>query len=433
LKRVLAGVLAVGVLVFASVGLGAASFSDPPGDDNAAPDVTSVTLSESADGMLTIAVAVQNYQALPENSWFNLWFDLDSDPGTGDAGDEALVRYLSSGAIEFYLWDGAMLVEQSSAQMTARYEAGLLTVAVPKTALGSVSAFGILAVSARGQDLGDSELIATDYAPDLNRSPWVGPALAAFPDPTGDQDAAPDVTTVGVSDAKDGWISFAISTPNYVTLPGESVLVLSIDRDNRASTGDDGAEILISDLGGELLFERWDAEAREWKTDAAATTRVRMQNSDGVVTIRVHRSELDDAPRFGFSVATADLDIAEEAVLAIDFAPDGVAFWRYTLVNQAVRLIAGKAFGTPASPHVGRAFTINLPVRRSDTSRGITSGRVTCNVTVGGKRVRATGKVGGGRGQCTLVVPAKASVVRGSMTVRLAGKSVTARFSFRVR
>ncbi len=33
-----------------------------------------------------------NYQTLPVNSWVNLWFDLDSDPSTGDDGDEGLVR-----------------------------------------------------------------------------------------------------------------------------------------------------------------------------------------------------------------------------------------------------------------------------------------------------------------------------------------------------
>jgi len=43
-------------------------------------------------------------------------------------------------------------------------------------------------------------------------------------------------TGMRVSDTKDGWISFAISTPNYATLPGDTVVLLQIDRDGRPST-----------------------------------------------------------------------------------------------------------------------------------------------------------------------------------------------------
>jgi len=432
MKRGLAGTLVLCALALAGAGLGATSYTDTQGDDNAAPDITSVTVSESPDGTLTLAVAVRNYQTLPADSWFNVWFDLDSNQDTGDAGDEALVRYLSSGEIEFFLWDGSELVEGSTAGMTGRFEAGVLTVNLPKSALGTMPGFGILAVSARGQQLGEEELIASDYAPDRGRSAYVG-AQAAFPDPASDHDAAPDITSVLVSDAKDGWISFAITTPNYATLPGESVLVLSIDSDSRESTGDDGAEVLITSIGGEPVLERWDAAAQRWADDLAPT-RVRTRNGGNVVTLDVHRSELGDVPRFGFAVIAADINTAAETVLAVDLAPDDLAFFRYTLVNKpALRLLAGQTFGTPARPRAGKPFMISLPVRRSDTNRPIAAGTVTCKITADGKRVPAVGKVRFGRGQCTFVVPKAAAVVRGSMSVRSGGTSVTARFSFRVR
>jgi len=98
----------------------------------------------------------------------------------------------------------------------------------------------------------ETEFIAADFAPDRDRSTYIGPAAASFPDPGADQDAAPDITAVTVTDAKDGWISFAISTPNYATLPGEAVLLLSLDLDNKAATGDNGAEGLITAIGGEV-------------------------------------------------------------------------------------------------------------------------------------------------------------------------------------
>ncbi len=97
MRKALAGALALGVFLFASLAFGAATFADDPGDDNAAPDVTSVSVSEAPDGMLTLVVRVGNYQSLPADSWFNFWFDLDSNPLTGDEGDEALVRYQNRG------------------------------------------------------------------------------------------------------------------------------------------------------------------------------------------------------------------------------------------------------------------------------------------------------------------------------------------------
>ena len=80
LKLVVGVVGAASVFFGAGVALAAASFSDTPGDNNAAPDVTTVAVSETPDGNLTIAATIANYQALPANSWVNLWFDLDSNP-----------------------------------------------------------------------------------------------------------------------------------------------------------------------------------------------------------------------------------------------------------------------------------------------------------------------------------------------------------------
>ena len=122
-----------------------------------------------------------------------------------------------------------------------------------------------------------------------------------------------------MSDAKDGWISIAVATPNYATLPGEAVLLFSLDLDNKASTGDNGAEGLITVIGGEIQLERWDSRAETWVGDELPT-RLRMRNAGNVVTVDLHRSELVDEARFGFSVTAADLDLGSEEILGADFA-----------------------------------------------------------------------------------------------------------------
>jgi hypothetical protein len=323
------------MLLSVGAALAARGYADKSGDVNTAPDITSVDLSEAA-GVLTLKVSVANFQALPTRSWINLWFDLDSNDQTGDAGDEALVRYLAAGTVEVHRWDGSRFVLGDAAGVSANFTAGALTVSMPKSSIGATAAFGILAVTSRAQLVGTEELIASDYAPDAGRSAYSGTALSAFPDPADDHDAAPDLTAVRVSDAKSGWVTFSIRTPNYATLPSESGLVVSIDTDDTPRTGDDGAEARITTLGGEISLDRWRSRGGEWVPDVLPT-RARYRNSGGVVTIDVHRSELGNTQRLRFSLLSVDLNTAGQEVLAVDFAPDNGGYWRYALVNKPKR------------------------------------------------------------------------------------------------
>lgn len=427
------GGVALAVLVSAGMAVAARGYSDAPDDANAAPDITSLEVVESTAGVLAIKLSVGNYQSLPEDSWVNLWFDLDSDQGTGDAGDEALVRYRSDGSVELYAWNGAQLVQGSTANVTASFAAGVLSVSLPRASIAAAESFGVLAVSSRAQSLGQDQLIASDYAPNAGRSAYVSPALTAFPDAIGDHDAAPDVTSVRVSDAKSGWITFAITTPNYATLPSESAIVLTIDADSNPETGDGGAELTLTLVEGEIVLDRWNG--RRWGRDTPPM-RVRARNSGNVVSLDLHVSDLANVRRFGFSLLSIDLNTAVEGAVAIDVAPDDFSYWGYALANRpALVLVATKPVTKPARPRAGRPFTVSLAVTRSDTGRPIASGTVGCRVLAAGTRLPATGRVAGGAAQCAFVVPraAKGKVLRGTISVRTGGKVVARDFSFVVR
>lgn len=418
------------MLLAAGAALAARGYSDSAGDSNSAPDITAVEVVEATAGVLTITLRVGNYQALPSKSWVNLWFDLDSDQATGAAGDEALVRYHSEGGIDLYAWDGAQLVEGSTDDVTASYTAGVLTVSVPRASIDAAESFGILAVGSRAQTLGEDELVASDFAPNVGRSAYGGPAPTSFPDPTGDHDAAPDVTSVQVSDAKSGWITFAITTANYATLPSESAIVLTIDADSNPESGDGGAELALTFLGGEIALDRW--SGRRWARDVPPT-RVRARNSGNVVAIDVHVSELDNARRFGFSVLSVDLNTAVEGVVAADLAPNDYSYWGYALANRPVLTLVATGLGAkPSRPRAGKQFTVSLAVTRSDTGRPIASGTVGCRVLAAGTKVPAAGRVAGGSAQCALVVPrtARGKVLRGTISVRSGGKTVARDFAF---
>ena len=129
-----------------------------------------------------------------------------------------------------------------------------------------------------------------------------------------------------------------------------------------------------------------------------------------------------------------DLNSATETAVAADLAPNDYSYWGYALANRpALTLAARPDLGTrPSRPRAGTQFTVSLAVTRSDTGRPITSGTVGCRVLAAGAKVPATGRVAGGSAQCAFVVPrtAKGKVLRGTISVRLGGKTVARDFSF---
>jgi len=424
--------LAAAALGLAGLAAAASSFSDATGDNNEAPDLRSVTLAEAPSGRISIAVSVGNFERLPAESWINVWLDLDSNPETGYEGDEALLLYSASSGLAFYQWTGDALAVRPSTGMTSSFASGVLTITAPTEALDGATTFGVFAVGSRSQLVGQIRFIASDSAPDRGRSSYVGPAELAFSDPADDQDSAPDITSVQASDAKSGWISIAVTTSNYERLPSDTLVVLSIDRDNRLATGEAGTDVQLAAVGGETVLRRWDQSNERW-VDDEPPTRARVRNSGNVVTFEIHGSELGYTPRLGFSVLALDVDVDANLVKAVDLAPDSSRYYKYKLVNRpALVLTATRPSAVPPTPRAGRPFAVSAGVRRSDTGRRLGSGTVICRVTVDGKRVRASGRLASGRATCAFSVPRSARRIAGVMAVRADGSSVRVPFSYRV-
>jgi hypothetical protein len=408
---------------------GDASFMDPAGDDNAAPDITTVSLA-ATDAALEIAVGVGNYQTLVGESWVNVWLELDGNEATGVVGFDALARYLAGGQLEFLVARGSDLVQQPGVALAASVEPGTLTIRIPRAAVGGATALRILAVGGRRQRLGAGTFVASDFAPDTGSYGWTSTAQPArFADAERDHEAAPDVTAVRASDTSDGWIRFAISTRNHASLPIQSIVVLYLDTDIRSATGEDGAELAIPYTSGEVNLQRWDLSSRRFTQDELPT-RVRARNANGVLTIELHRSELGGETRFRFRLLTARFDLTA-GTAAVDRAPDSGSFWPYA-VSAKARLLLGKTSASPALPRAGRLVSVSVPVRRSDTDRALGSGVVRCTVRADATRVAATGSLDGGRARCTLRVPAGTRRVHGSIAVRASGMRAVTRFSYRV-
>ena len=380
---------------------------------------------------------VGNYQTLPEESWFNLWFDLDRNSNTGDpSGDEALVRFLSEGGVEHYLWNGSQMAETPATGMTGSIHRRRRTVTIPKTGAFAVSTLGILAVSARGQTPGwrhvhqlrlcpERRALAVDepHARDLpgrRERPRSGARHRARArhrreerlDPLRGGDPEPPGAHAGVGD------------PPHLRRGQQDA-----DGQRPAPT------CLVSDVGGEI-------EPPEMEHDSHARgglTRRRPASGSGTgrtsSSIEVHRSELGSTPRFGFKVASVRRRRRRRARRwASTSHRTTSSWWRYTLANPAaVRLLAGEGCRRPGATPARSAVHDQRPraaIRHE-------SGADRRERDLQGRRRREARDCARqdpcGQGPVRAACPEHRRHRQRLVVVRSAGATVTSRFSFRVR
>jgi hypothetical protein len=388
-----------------------------------------------------VAVTIGNYAALPSDGSIAFLFDLYSNHD----GDEASAVY--DGTLHFYRWSPTALdywPKRPTTDMSVSDRNGVVTVTLPTDALDDVTGLGVRTEAWKMQLAGAEgngfDMFAEDLAPDDGYVHYESPGPTTAADPEGDRVAAPDIQEVAVSDAKDGSITFAVSTPSHAVLSAADSLSLTFDVDPRRrgrSLWQPEAFIDISSYG--VFAERWNPRSKRFEH---VQPRVTVRNTAGVLRVVVPRRFLYDFGVFSFQLTTFERGPSEGSgggalFGAQDTAPaDPFDFWRYELVNMApLRLIMGNPRSVPAQPLAGKRLTITVPTLSTHTGRNIASGSVTCAIRVGGAGVPATGHIARGiGGRCSTVMPQSATgkQVRGSMTVRSGGRSVTRRFTLSI-
>lgn len=157
------------------------TYGDPPGDANGAPDITEVTVSNDAAGLITMQISVPNRPQLAVNDVVILWINADQNAGTGGFGDEYRLEKYGFGTF-FERWDGAAWQPFTPGSLVVRWEAGQLVVSVGRADLGIGGAFDFDAAGA--QITGEDPMAwPWDDAPDFGSwtyalvfSPTLGPA-----------------------------------------------------------------------------------------------------------------------------------------------------------------------------------------------------------------------------------------------------------------
>jgi hypothetical protein len=248
-----------------------------------------------------------------------------------------------------------------------------------------------------------------------------------YQDSTGENAAAPDITTVVVSNNDAGVIQFRINVPNRPAFGQDMLILLFVNSDNNATTGDPetfGADYAIQLIGGEAALFRWDGSDFTRQPGNPPSTSLLFSYQAGA-TISISAAELGNTRDLDFSNAVSD------------FAPSAEAgLYEYQVVIARPTLVVRRLTRTPTAPRAGRPFTLRMTAARSDTGAVIRNGRVTCQGRAGNARLRAaTARVQGGQVTCTWRIPANARgrTFRASVSVVFEGLRASRSFSARIR
>ena len=401
-----------GTLAATGLSVAAASFADEAGDANAAPDITSIRVSVSADALATIDVSIGNYMTLPADSWINVWFDDDSNEGTGYGGDETLVRYLSSGQLEFYEWDGLAMLRRGRFRRVsrARSPTGYSRLRCPPRISAATPRSGCWR-SARF----DSRSSCRSSRPPTSRRIEKARRIRARrwrPSPIPVTTRTSRLTSAESGRGHEGRVDQVRgSTPRTTRRSLPTRRSGSVSTPTRAATSDDdqAPELRIGHRLGQTTIERWRPRSGGWvegRLRISCAGAVRAASS----AIDLRRSAVGGAKRFGFSVTTADFDPNTGVVHALDLRPSNGGFYRYVFTNEsALTLVAGQVSATPRAPRAGSRFAVTLPVRRSDTGRPAATGPSCAERRVGRARLSGVGTLTRTGARCSFAVPGSAA------------------------
>jgi hypothetical protein len=262
-----------------------------------------------------------------------------------------------------------------------------------------------------------------------------------FNDSVGEDSAAPDITSVVVSNDDAGLITFKIAISNRPALTPDMTVLLYVDSDQQSSTGDPnfgGSDYAIElDPGSVALFQ-WNGSDY---VSAASQSSVTFAYDATGATIRASASDLGKTKGFNFGVIAVSgiaLDASgnpDFSNVHVDSAPDaGHGFFAYQVLTKLTLSVV--AFSTVPKPaRVGKNFVAGLAANESDTNGPVQGGTVACSATIGTKHITAGAHgVANGIAACSWKIPktAKGKTIRGTVTLTVQGVKVARSFAVKI-
>jgi hypothetical protein len=262
-----------------------------------------------------------------------------------------------------------------------------------------------------------------------------------FADSVGEDPAAPDITSVVVSNDDAGNIVFQINISNRPALTADMFILLFLDTDQKSGTGDPGS------LGGDymVILTPGAVDLLKWNGSdfalAASQASLTYSYTTAGATIRISASDLGKTKAFRFGMIAAS-GFATDAAgngdftnVHRDYAPDlGHGLFTYQVLTRLVLSVTSYTTA-PKPARAGRSFSASLAAIENDTNGPVASGAVTCAATIAFKRIPAvTHVLTNGVANCIWRIPATATgkTLRGTITLTVRGVHVSRTFSARI-
>jgi len=257
---------------------------------------------------------------------------------------------------------------------------------------------------------------------------------ASFADPAGDSGAAPDVTSVTVSNDDQGLITFRVTVANRATLGSDDAIAIpfATNTPGKAGVREDGANYVLGMDGSVVFLQSWTGGTML----QIGPSSLRGSFAGGILTLVVRQDDL--APGFPSLALPTELSFyvlavafSGDAVVAEDDAPDATdQFWSYHFVQPARIVVT--YFRVPHTVTAGTRIVVKLGAAWSDTGRVVKPTKVSCRAKLGNQLLRGTAA---GYATCSWPAPKDAGgrTIRGSMTFTSGAASVTRSFSTHVR
>jgi hypothetical protein len=261
----------------------------------------------------------------------------------------------------------------------------------------------------------------------------------SYPDSTGEDAQAPDITSIDVSNDDTGLITFKLNISNRPTFTPDMLFLLFLNTDQNTSTGDPqslGADYAIQlEPGGVGLFQ-WNGSDFVF---AQSQTSLTFGYDATGPTIHINASDLNATRNFSFAaIAASGLVVDAQGKVDStnehdDLAPDpGHGFYSYKVIAKTT--LTQTAFTTSVAK-AGKRFSASLAANESDTNGPVAKGTVACKAVVAGKRLTATHSLANGVATCYWQLPetAKGKLLHGTVSITVQGTTLTKTFAVRVR
>jgi len=159
------------------------TFPDSTGEDPEAPDIASVTVSNTDAGVITFQISVTNKPTYTPDLYFAVSVDTDNNPNTGDPALRGVdyVIELARGEVNLFRWDGTHFTRRfgdpPAVTLVYSYQNGP-RISINASELGNTKKLNFFVTSSAGAtinpDTGDLDFSTAhnDAAPDFGKGLW---------------------------------------------------------------------------------------------------------------------------------------------------------------------------------------------------------------------------------------------------------------------